>query len=319
MRWKRATRIVLGGLIAVLLATPNFPLRARQDRGQNVRIPVEGGRELDLYRASYALVIGASDYTNGWGDLPGVLQDVAAVRTALTAHGFTVEALLNPTRDAFDKAVRRFISRYAQEPSNRILIYFAGHGHTIKTGDGRELGYVVPVEAPDPNRKGNSAFKEVAISMSEIDGYARQIESKHALFIFDSCFSGSIFDAGRYLPPAISEKTSRPVRQFITAGTAEQTVPDRSIFRQQFVEALTGDGDLNGDGFITGSELGLFLEEKVTNYSERSQTPQWGKIRNPNLDKGDFVFALPKKEPPKLPAPDRCTIPGIQSGPAKVN
>src|SRR5207253_44409 len=114
----------------------------------------------------------------------------------------------------------------------------------------------------------------------------------------------SLFETTRGgIPPAIASRTSMPVRQFITAGTAEQEVPDRSIFREQLVEALRGEADLNGDGYVTGSELGAFLEDKVTNYSNRAQTPRWGKIRNPNLDKGDFVFVLPKTQgPPKAAA-----------------
>ena len=87
-------------------------------------------------------------------------------------------------------------------------------------------------------------------------------------------------------------------RQFITAGSADETVPDESIFRRQFVAALTGEGDVDGDGFVTGTELGEFLQKTVVNYSRAAQHPQYGKIRNPNLDKGDFVFSVgaPRQE-----------------------
>jgi hypothetical protein len=84
------------------------------------------------------------------------------------------------------------------------------------------------------------------------------------------------------------------VRQFITAGTADQEVPNRSIFREQFVEGLEGRADTDRDGYITGSELGMFLQRNVTNYTKGAQTPQWGKIRLPQLDRGDFVFQLVK-------------------------
>jgi hypothetical protein len=47
---------------------------------------------------------------------------------------------------------------------------------------------------------------------------------------------------------------------------------------------------------VTGVELGEFLQKTVVNYSKGSQHSQYGKIRNPNLDKGDFVFSLFKKE-----------------------
>ncbi|NIQ03284.1 MAG: peptidase C14, partial [Nitrospinaceae bacterium] len=46
------------------------------------------------------------------------------------------------------------------------------------------------------------------------------------------------------------------------------------------------------NGYLTGIELGEFLQKQVVNYSNGSQHPQYGKIRNPHLDKGDFVFQM---------------------------
>jgi len=95
------------------------------------------------------------------------------------------------------------------------------------------------------------------------------------------------------LPSPISQKTLQPVRQFITSGTSEEQVPDKSIFCQQFLAAMEGEADNDGDGYVTGTELGAYLQKSVTNYSRESQHPQYGKIRNPNLDKGDFIFVIP--------------------------
>ncbi len=64
-------------------------------------------------------------------------------------------------------------------------------------------------------------------------------------------------------PRYISYKTAQPVRQYITAGDADEQVDDYSLFRRQFVAALQGEGDVNGDGYITGSELGEFLQNTV--------------------------------------------------------
>jgi hypothetical protein len=58
----------------------------------------------------------------------------------------------------------------------------------------------------------------------------------------------------------LARKTADPVRQFITSGTEDQQVPDVSIFRPQLVHGLASEADLDRDGYITGSELGLFLE-----------------------------------------------------------
>ena len=46
---------------------------------------------------------------------------------------------------------------------------------------------------------------------------------------------------------------------------------------------------------MTGTELGESLQSKVVNYTKGAQHPQYGKIRNPILDEGDFVFLLDNK------------------------
>ena len=279
-----------------------------------ISLPLKDGSSIDLYDKSYALLIGVSDYEY-WPDLPGVEDDIAAVGKGLKNHGFKVISLLNPTRASFDKTMRDFIGDHGQDPENRLIVYYAGHGYTLTTNRGRELGYIVPSDTPLP-KDGSGAFKKKAVSMLEIEIFAKQMESKHALFTFDSCFSGSLFEITRAVPDTISLKTSEPVRQFITAGSAEQTVPDKSVFRNQFVAGLEGDADVNKDGFITGTELAQYIEEKVTNYTRRAQTPQYGKIRDPYLDKGDFVFINPRMEIViNVPGKDKANVAASTGGP----
>ena len=259
-----------------------------------------------LYNESHALVIGASDYTAGWPKLPGVPKDVQAVKSVLEDQGFNVVTVVDPNRDQLYLSFNEFINKYGGGAENRILIYFAGHGHTQKLKWGGDMGYIVPIDAPNPNRD-NEGFLEKAMDMQQIEVYAKRIQSKHALFLFDACFSGSIFDLSRAVPQHITSKTARPVRQFITSGSAEEEVPDRSVFRSQFVEALNGEGDVDGDGYVTGAELGEFLQKTVINYSKGCQHPQYGKIKDPDLDKGDFVFEIAAAAPP--PAPKSISTP----------
>ena len=89
----------------------------------------------------------------------------------------------------------------------------------------------------------------------------------------------------------ITEKSIQPVRQFITAGGAGEQVPDKSVFKVVLLNGIKGDADLNTDGYVTGSELGMHLQDKVVNYTRGGQHPQHGKINNPHLDRGDFIFA----------------------------
>jgi hypothetical protein len=314
---------LIPALLACALTLPPAPASSAQtdNRGLDiVKIRAEDGQEIKLYDKSYALVIGVSDYTAGWPKLPGVKQDVEAVARALERQGFQVTTVLNPDSAELDKSFKTFIDQYGLNVENRLLFYFAGHGHTIKQSYGDEMGYIVPVDAPNPLRD-RPGFMSKAMDMQQMELYARRIQSKHALFVFDSCFSGSIFALSRAVPESIGYKTARPVRQFITSGSADEQVPDKSIFREQFIAAIEGEADTNRDGYVTGTELGEFLQDKVVNYSRNTQHPQYGKIRNPNLDKGDFVFALPKatKQPPAVAAANTNPTPAQPTSPSTVD
>ena len=291
--------------VLLFLLGSSFSVLSSSRGISKVSIKTTGGEEVGLYEESHALVIGVSDYTQGWPRLNGVKEDVKEVRKALEDNGFKVKLVMDPDRTKLEKEIREFVVRFGRKENNRLLFYYAGHGYSQKLGYGGQMGYLVPRDAPNPNQD-PMGFELSAISMQNIETYARNISSKHALFVFDSCFAGSIFNVTRAIPKAIELKTARPVRQFITSGSADQEVPDQSVFRIEFVRALNGDGDLNKDGYLTASELGQHLEAKVVEYRGDQQTPQYGKLNDPILNQGDFVFKLkerkkkPKKEETKV-------------------
>jgi len=258
-------------------------------RGVNLIIKNSTGQTLTYYKNSYALVVGVSDYTNGWPDLPNAISDATKVGECLKGQGFKIESLFDPTKRELNKALEDFTFQYGQFEDTRLIFYFAGHGHSISMPYGKNLGYIVPADAPLPHQN-KVAFMQKAISMQEFDKDARQIQAKHVLYIFDSCFSGSIFALSRSAPKPIDDYIKYHVRQFITAGKEDEEVPDESIFTKQLITALKGAGDIIKDGYITGSELGLYLQENVPPYS--NQHPQFGKIRDIDLAKGDFVFKV---------------------------
>ncbi|HEX7316281.1 MAG TPA: WG repeat-containing protein [Pyrinomonadaceae bacterium] len=296
------------------------PVSAQQ-RGGGLRVASTGEdgsrQEVKLYDGSYALVIGNSEYALGWERLSGVKSDIVAVRDVLERHGFKVEVEENLTSEQLSRRVRTFINDYGYDRDNRLLVYYAGHGSTLgSAGDKREVGYIIPSDTPLPTRD-QHGFRQKAVSMYAIQNFAREIQAKHALFIFDSCFSGRLF-ALRDKPkitPFVLEKVSYPVRQFITAGDETQTVPDESVFRKAFVRGLEGDANRNNDAYITGTELADYLKESVTNYTKRRLTPQYGTINDIDLDRGDIVFAVPgtpafnaASQPAAVPPADALTV-----------
>ncbi|MBL6949507.1 MAG: caspase family protein [Bacteroidales bacterium] len=263
------------------------PVFSQKNTGE-IDISINGEKFL-LYKDSYALLIGISNYSNGWPVLPGVKEDLYKVRNALEKNGFAVMAIWDPDKDQMDDAITEFIRNFGQQQDTRLLIYFAGHGYTAKSSYGESIGYLVPVDAPRP-QLGYGKFQARAMEMAQFDLYSKRIQSNHALFLFDACFSGSLFTS-KVLPKPLSKEMMEPVRQFITSGSADEQVPDKSIFCRQFIHALTSaEGDYDQDGYITGTELGEFLQKSVINYSRDTQHPQYGKIRNPRLDKGEIIF-----------------------------
>ena len=283
-------KVRIFGFITILIVFLPFLSSGSETKGIKVIVKDTSGRQVALYKGSHALLIGISNYTAGWPKLESVPHEINKVEDVLKKRGFHVVKVMNPTSDELNEAFEDFIDTYGFDEGNRLLFFFSGHGHTRKGG---KKGYLVPADAPDP-RYDEKGFARKAIGMNQILTWSREIESKHALFLFDSCFSGTVFKAKALpkIPPDISDVTSRPVRQFISAGSAGEEVPASSVFTPSFIRALQGEGDLDNDGYITGTEIGMYLRKKVLSYG-KGQTPQYGKIKDPDLDEGDFVFILP--------------------------
>ncbi len=247
-----------------------------------------------LYTRSRALVLGASNYQHDyWRVLPGVVDDVREVSAALEEHGFEVKKVLDPDQKGMEWAFKEFLLDGSIDKSERLLVYYAGHGFTDTSPQGVKTGYILPVDAVEP---GDKAFGYHVLDLDTVHIHANRVKAHHVLFLFDSCFSGELLEScpSRGAPPPyIEAKARRPVRQFITSGQADESVPDHSIFRKHFVLALQGAADRDEDGFFTASQLYDYLFGTVVTKSEPRQHPQYGKSRKSGLDKGDFIFEVP--------------------------
>lgn len=249
----------------------------------------------EVYRGSYALLVAGYDYdkeATGWEPLPGARGDIDALNRGLSAHGFDVEVLENPTYRRFDEAISSFIAKKGRVAEHRLLVYYAGHGWT-EEAFGVKNGYIVPTDAPHPERDLSTALQRL-VSMDVFEGYAKEMLARHALFVFDTCFGGAIFEATRSRAETVSsslelqELVRSPVRMFISAGNERESVPDFSYFRRAFVRGLNGEADADTDGLVLGQELGAFLRAEVSEHS--STTPQWGRMTLGELGLGDILF-----------------------------
>jgi len=244
------------------------------------------------YDASFALLIGNSQYQH-WPEIPGAASDVAEVAAVLRRLGFATTVVTNLTKQAFEDEFGRFVGEVGTQQNSRLLFYYAGHGYTETAESGNDFGYIVMVDAP--SFAGNSVvFRKKSINMEELVRDSELIKARHVCFMFDSCFSGTIFDyRGTANPRGVTDSTALPIRQFITAGRKHETVPDVSQFKQAFINLLLGRAERQiKSGPLTAEEVASHLSASVQNATQRTQHPQYGRIRDEKLNQGDFVFSF---------------------------
>ena len=282
-------KTILNTFIFLLIAVLSF---SQQNRGfKSVNIEIDG-QITELYKQSHALVIGVSDYTNGWPDLPGVIQDVKKIQSTLEQHNFNVVLVKNPDERKLEQEINDFFDQYGMDIDNRLLFYFVGHGHTTKFPDGSEIAYIVPTDAPLPEYN-SKKFIRKTLNLNIFKNYSHNIRAKHVLFLFNACLSASWFEIISPEPKEISFETIKSARQFIVSQN--ENIIDKSLFCSEFLKSINGDADINNDGYVTCTELGDFLLK-----SPFTKHTLYARISDNDLNKGDFIFISDKADaPPK--------------------
>ncbi|WP_369935328.1 polysaccharide deacetylase family protein [Xanthomonas tesorieronis] len=247
------------------------------------------------YDKSWAIVIGIDDYAR-WPKLQYAANDAQAIAQTLTgSFGFPSSQVIvlknqEATRNNILAAFHDRLAHGGVGKNDRVFVFFAGHGATRKLASGRDLGYIVPADS-DP-----AQFATDAIPMTEIQDIAESLEAKHVLFVMDACYSGlGLTRGGGGTNAYLRENARRVARQMLTAGGADQQVADsgpngHSVFTWVLLQALSGKGDLNGDGLITGTELAAYVAPAVSSISP--QTPAFGSL--PGSQGGEFVLQVPE-------------------------
>lgn len=245
------------------------------------------------YSGSHALVIGINRYDHV-GPLAFAVNDATKVaETLIKQFGFhSANVTLMRDAEAKREAIMRSYLSYAGDkvkPNDRVLVFFAGHGHTVSGR--RETGFLVPVD-------GDLSDLSTLIRWDELTRDADLIPAKHILFLMDACYGG--LAVTRKAPATGSERyvedmLLRVTRQVITAGRADEPVsdgdgtrPSHSIFTSHLLDALDG-GAYSTPGVITAMDVLSYVRLKVGMDSQSKQTPHFGIVDGD----GDFIFRAP--------------------------
>jgi hypothetical protein len=285
-----------------------------------------------LYIRSAALVVSASKYPGGaagWSPLPATESEMDAVRDELVRQGFEVTRVYDPTALTLYQQMQAFLGKYGDQPNIRLLFFYSGHGHT---NDVNKMSYIVPIDAGN-HKTDYPNFISKSTTLESFHTWMRQFKALHFMAVFDSCFSGAVFttksssDAPDRRPLGLDDRwryltdvAKKPVRQFISAGGAGEQLPGESQFVPVFLEGLRGGASINKDGYVSGKELGVFIERVVSTKRAGKQNPHSGVSNDTNFIFGDMVFQYAANNSTAqvvIPSPTKSTtkdyrnIPGL--------
>ena len=254
----------------------------------------------DIYNNSWAVIVGIDEYTGeGLKELHYAVNDAEDIRKVLIEYhninSENITLLLNAdaTKEKIEEALYNYYKQADYE--DRIIFYFAGHGVTVPTADGGEMGYLVPA---DIKNKDQIVLK--GIDMQSLKKLTYHANAKHILFLIDACYGGLAAVGSRGLEfkkvgDANWRKiTKGKVRKIITAGRKDEPVIEKSewghsAFARNVLRGIGEDraADLDNNDYITSEELGVYLKTKVSEDTDGEQTPQSDRLTS---DDGEFVF-----------------------------
>lgn len=273
------------------------------------------------YSASRALVIGINAYETA-PPLGYAVSDATALAAALVnSFSFPKQnvCLLLDSQATRAAILECFLS-FARDGcgvNDRLIMFFAGHGHTVRTPR-VEVGYLVPWD-------GNCDNLASLIRWDSLRRDADLIEAKQVLFVMDACYGGLAIT--RALKPGsmrfMKDMLLRRSRQVLTAGKADEVVadlggplPNHSVFTGHLLEALAGKA-ASPDGMLTANGVVAYVYRSVASDVGSQQTPHFGYLSGD----GDLIFtdSLLTKAPPAeesadplIPEEDVLTaVPGV--------
>ena len=248
------------------------------------------------YGRFYALVIGNQNYDR-MEDLASPLSDAERVANVLEAkYGFTVQLV----RDANDVTVLEAINNLnaVVGPEDNLLIYYAGHGSRIGSGD-TETGYWLPVNADRP------PVDTYWVPTEQITGHMSNFKAKRVLVVADSCYSGILAgddpgmrmilsgDQRVFLSDGFVRRRFEKRARLMVSSGGDRPVLDiggngNSVFANAFIDELEAN-----TGLLTTPALFLRLRDRVVAAAARQdfdQEPEIKALRRAGHEVCDFFF-----------------------------
>jgi hypothetical protein len=237
----------------------------------------------------HALVIGNGSYRF----MPGLKTPVSDARDVAdvlkSRYGFDVKLLTDVTRDQIMAAMNEYARTLTD--TDRLLIYYAGHGGTKNFPPERAFWLGVDADPELPSSW---------LSAQTVADAIWQIHARHILLVADSCFSSVItHPTSTTLVRTDDERGTairwnKAARMVLTSGQNEPVVDATSTdathskFAELFITVLRQNSIL-----LSGEVLAHELTSRIQEYARRTglkQTPTYSNLQDPQHKFGDFFF-----------------------------
>ncbi len=164
-----------------------------------------------------------------------------------------------------------------------VVVFYSGHG-VPGLKDGR--GYLLPVDANPDSAEINGYPIDVLY-----ENLGKLAAAKTARVFLDACFSGDS-DRGMlvrsaspvFVPAALPEASAEKLTVLAAASGKEVASWDdeagHGLFTRHVLDALYGEGDLDGDGRVTAVEAKTYLDDTMTIAARR----RFGRHQNASLN-----------------------------------
>jgi len=288
--------VLLGGL-GLTLPAAAYTSQTSQTKSLVVKARTGDLADTALYTNSFAVLVGIT-YPKFPDNLqiPQATADVDDLRSLLvTSFGFLSENVVvlkdeQATKKGIEKALANLTDRKRILATDRVLVYFSCHGQTIKTQDGGDQGFLIPVDA-DIDLKDTANPGPYFSDCIPMDGLWRPLEAcpaRHRLLIADACFAGLTVQSKAFPKPSAATLKgflAVPALQAIAAGGKGEealVLPGlrNSAFTHKLLEVLrqaAASGEIVATSLL-GAQLKTSVPDLILSRTngKLKQTPQFG-------------------------------------------
>src|SRR5262249_1276914 len=228
------------------------------------------------FEQGHALIVGVG------GDLPNTVDDARGVAAILIDSGrcaspsTQVRVVTGP--EASKSRILEELDGLAASTTNEstVVVYFSGHGYRVS--EGGDWRYFIMPYGYDTSR-----LTDTAIEGELFRGRLGAVPAKKRLLVLDCCHAGGV-DAAKVpglekaaVPAAseavLAEGRGRVVLASSRADEVSLAGKPYSAFTLALLEALSGDGAANKDGYVRAADLAMYTRELVTKRTQGRQHP----------------------------------------------